>query len=148
VFPIIVIFGWLGGIGKPVDVGIMLTASVALGIAVDDTLHFLTWFGRGMKSGLSRVAAVRFAFEKCAAAMTQTTCICGIGLLPVTVSQFLPTREFALFLPAILLIALIGDLLLLPAMLVSPLGSLFVRGPSGPGPVEAEEAETTLRETS
>ena len=42
VFPIVVVFGSLGWLGIKIDIGIMMTASVALGVAVDDTIHFLT----------------------------------------------------------------------------------------------------------
>ena len=51
VFPIVVVFGALGWLGINVDIGIMMTASVALGVAVDDTVHFLTWFRRGISRG-------------------------------------------------------------------------------------------------
>ena len=44
VFPIVVIFGFMGWIGSLIDIGTMMTASVAMGVAVDDTVHFLTWF--------------------------------------------------------------------------------------------------------
>ena len=46
VFPVILIFGAMGHLGVLVDIGTMMTASVALGVAVDDTIHFLTWFRR------------------------------------------------------------------------------------------------------
>ena len=46
VFPIVVIFGFMGWIGALIDIGTMMTASVAMGVAVDDTVHFLTWFRR------------------------------------------------------------------------------------------------------
>ena len=71
--------------------------------------------------------AVQLAYDKCAAAMIQTTCICGLGLLPVVLLEFLPTRDFVLLMLAILVIALIGDLSLLPAILLRPAGKLFVR---------------------
>ena len=45
-FPILVLFGMLGWFGWPVDLAIAMTASVALGIAVDDTTHFLIRFPR------------------------------------------------------------------------------------------------------
>jgi predicted RND superfamily exporter protein len=45
-FPIALVFGWLGWIGGTVDIGGVLTASVALGIAIDNTLHLLTFFRR------------------------------------------------------------------------------------------------------
>jgi hypothetical protein len=51
----------------------MMTASVAMGVAVDDTIHFLTWFRDGMAAGMPRHKAIVEAYRRCAAAMTQTT---------------------------------------------------------------------------
>ena len=48
IFPIIIAFGWMGWRNIPMDIGSVMTASVALGIAVDDTLHFLTYFRRAL----------------------------------------------------------------------------------------------------
>ncbi|MGV2340909.1 MAG UNVERIFIED_CONTAM: hypothetical protein LVR18_45320 [Planctomycetaceae bacterium] len=46
VFPIVIAFGLMGLLAVPMDIGSVMTASIALGIAVDDTLHFLTFFRR------------------------------------------------------------------------------------------------------
>ena len=63
VFPPLVVFGAMGWLGYSIEIGSVMTASVALGIAVDDTLHFLTWYRRGTKEGLSRFSSIRFAFR-------------------------------------------------------------------------------------
>ncbi len=125
VFPIIMIFGALGWLGIKVDIGIMMTASVALGVAVDDTVHFLTWFRRGVVQGLDRVQAVMLAYDRCATAMLQTTIIGGLGLAVFATSTFTPTQQFGYLMISMLGTALVGDLLLLPAILVSPLGKFF-----------------------
>ena len=64
VFPAMVTFGIMGWLARPVDVGAMMTASVALGIAVDDTLHFLTWFRRGRLRGDTREEAIIEAYQR------------------------------------------------------------------------------------
>jgi len=102
-----------------------MTASVALGIAVDDTLHFLTWYRRGTQNGLSRYSSIRFAFDHCAKAMIDTSLICGLGVMPFVFGIFMPTAKFAALLMIMLLTALLGDLLLLPAILAGPAGRLF-----------------------
>jgi hypothetical protein len=126
--PAVIVFGGMGWLRIPVDVGAVLTASVALGIAVDDTLHLLTWFARGLQDGLSRTDAIRNAYRRCAGAMIQTTLICGLGLLVLAHSSFVPTQRFAWLILLLLLAALVGDLLLLPALLAGPLGKFFARG--------------------
>jgi uncharacterized protein len=125
VFPIVVIFGTLGWLGIKVDIGIMMSASVALGVAVDDTIHFLTWFRRGVRSGLDRVQAVMLAYDRSALAMLQTTIIGGLGLAVFATSTFTPTQQFGYLMVSMLGAALVGDLLLLPALLAGPLGYYF-----------------------
>ncbi len=125
VFPIVMIFGALGWLGIKVDIGIMMTASVALGVAVDDTVHFLTWFRRGVTQGLDRVQSVMLAYDRCATAMLQTTVIGGLGLAVFATSTFTPTQQFGYLMISMLGAALVGDLLLLPAILAGPLGSFF-----------------------
>ncbi len=46
-FPILVVFGGLGWLGVQLDMGALMTSCIGLGIAVDDTVHFLTWYRRG-----------------------------------------------------------------------------------------------------
>ena len=125
VFPVLTVFGLLGWLGIKVDIGIMMTASVALGVAVDDTVHFLTWFRRGTLEGYNRRRATMLAYERCAAAMTQTTMIAGLGLAVFMASSFTPTRQFGIMMITMLAAALVGDLLLLPALVSGPLGRFF-----------------------
>ena len=124
-FPIVVVFGALGWLGISVDIGIMMTASVALGVAVDDTVHFVSWFRRGLSLGLSRYEAALESYERCATAMVQTTVIAGLGLAVFAFSTFTPTQQFGYLMVTILAAALVGDLVLLPALLAGPLGRLF-----------------------
>ncbi|MEX0819028.1 MAG: MMPL family transporter [Pirellulaceae bacterium] len=133
VFPAAIIFGAMGWSGRLLDIGAMMTASVALGIAVDDTIHFLSWFRRGLKQGLSRQHAIQLAYERCAGAMLQTTIICGLGLLVFALSSFVPTSSFSWMIFALLATALVGDLLFLPALLAGPLGRLFEKKAAGTG---------------
>src|SRR5690606_39199328 len=78
IFPVALIFGAMGYMGVAVDIGSMMTASVALGIAVDDTIHFLSWFRSGIRAGLDRFTAIEQAYERCASAMVTTTIIGGL----------------------------------------------------------------------
>jgi predicted RND superfamily exporter protein len=125
VFPAAVIFGYMGWRGLIVDIGSMMTASVAMGIAVDDTVHFLTWFRRGLQDGLSRRDALIDAYQRCAQAMTQTTTIAGLSLLVFVFSSFQPVSQFGLLMFVLLVAALVGDLIFLPALLATGAGKLF-----------------------
>ncbi|QDV22694.1 efflux RND transporter permease subunit [Aureliella helgolandensis] len=131
VIPCILVLGTMGLLGLRIEIGSMMTASVALGIAVDDTLHFLTWFRRGLQSAkvrkgpAARHHAVLLALQKCGGAMTQTSIICGVGLLAYAMSDFVPIARFSWVMSAMLASALLADLIVLPALLLSPLGALF-----------------------
>ncbi len=121
-FPTVLLFGFTSVCGIAVDIGSVMTASVALGIAVDDTLHFLTWYRREHATGRDAADAVRKAYDHCGWAMLQSTLICGCGMLVYTMSSFIPAQRFALMMIALLAMALAGDLFLLPAMLLGPFG--------------------------
>jgi predicted RND superfamily exporter protein len=134
VFPMILLFGLLGWTRLPLDIGSVMTASIALGMAVDGTLHFLTFFQRGLSCAAgnsmapdpaARAAAVQAAFQHCAAALTQSAIVCGLGILVFAASSFAPTRRFAWMLALLVAAALAGDLVLLPALLTGPLGRFF-----------------------
>lgn len=131
VFPVVLIFGSMGHMGMLVDIGTMMTASVAMGVAVDDTIHFLTWFRDGVNAGLPRQQAIIEAYKRCASAMTQTTLIGGFGLAVFAFSTFTPTQCFGVMMLMLLAAALIGDLIFLPALLASPLGRYFCPGVTG-----------------
>ena len=124
-FPVFIVFGFMGHFSILVDVGTMMTASVALGIATDDTIHFLTWFRHGIDQGMNRAAATRYAFSRSATAMFQTSTIAGLGLAAFALSTFTPTQMFGTMMLAILLTAMLGDLIFLAAMLNTPLGRFF-----------------------
>jgi len=125
VFPIIVVFGYLGWMGIKVDIGIMMTASVALGVAVDDTIHYLYWYRKGLQETADRKVAAMMAYERCGRAMMQTTIIGGLGLSVFAFSTFTPTQQFGFMMVTMLVAALVGDLLMLPAILVGPIGRFF-----------------------
>ena len=128
VFPCVAIFGVMGLLGIKVEVGTVMTATVAMGIAVDDTVHYITWFRRGHAQGLSQGDAVRYAYRFCGTAMVQTSLIVGLGLLVYGLSQFGPIQRFAWMMFSILLVALASDLTITPAMLHSRWGRLFLPG--------------------
>ncbi|MCD0460454.1 efflux RND transporter permease subunit [Roseiconus lacunae] len=125
IFPAVIVFGGVQWLGIPAQIGSVMTASAALGIAVDDTVHLLTWFRRGIQEGRSRHDAIRNAFARCAGAMVHTTLICSSGLIVFALSTFVPVLHFAYLMVVLLVSALIGDLILLPAILAGPLGKTF-----------------------
>jgi predicted RND superfamily exporter protein len=127
VFPTLLLFGGMGWADRTMDIGSVMTASVALGIAVDGTFHFLKWFVFSLKQGKSSGEAISFSYQHCGRALVQTTIICACGLLVFSFSGFLPARHFALMLMMMMIAALVGDLILLPALLAGRLGNALCR---------------------
>jgi uncharacterized protein len=126
-FPVILVFGTLGLLGVKMDIGIVMTASVALGVAVDSTVHLVTWFYHGQSRGLNRRESTLMAYDHCAAATVQGALISGLGLAVFAFSAFTPTKQFGYLMIVIQSTALLGDLVLLPALFCGPLGRFFER---------------------
>ncbi len=150
VFPVVVIFGFMGHAEILVDIGTMMTASVAMGVAVDDTIHYLAWFRSGLARGLSRPEAILLAYRRVGPAMTQTTIIGGLGLSIFALSTFTPTQRFGTMMLTLLVAALFGDLIFLPALLAGPLGRFFgppstKQGASSPSRAEREPEKSAPR---
>ncbi|MEM6688866.1 MAG: MMPL family transporter [Planctomycetota bacterium] len=140
-FPVIMVFGAMCQLGIEIDIGTMMTASVAMGVAVDDTIHFLSWFRENLDRGLSRVEAVIETYRRVGPAMTQTTIVGGLGLFVFALSTFTPTQRFGTLMLVMLGAALVGDLILLPALLAGPLGRVFKPRGGGGQPVEPAMSE-------
>jgi predicted RND superfamily exporter protein len=127
VTPAAVVFGGMGWLGWEVELGTVLTASVMMGICVDDTLHFIVHFRGLRKQGLRTDEAVDGALFSSGGAMIQTAMVCGLGLLVFGLSSFVPISRFAWLTFALLSVGLLSDLMLTPALLYSPLGRWFYR---------------------
>lgn len=123
--PIGVVFGCLSWLGFRIDIGTMITASVALGIAVDGTLHLLTWFRDGIRRGMTRRVAIQKGLAHCGPAMFQTSMIVAIGLLMLAPADLLLISRFGILMALLTTAALFADLVLLPALLAGPLGGII-----------------------
>jgi predicted RND superfamily exporter protein len=127
VYPIGLIFGLISWWEIPVDIGTMITASVALGIAIDGTLHLLTWFKDGVARGLPRDEAIAIAIGHCGPALWQTSASIGLGLLMLGFADLLLISRFGWLMCALIGAALVGDIVLLPTLLGGSLGALIER---------------------
>jgi predicted RND superfamily exporter protein len=123
----VIVFGMMGWLGVVIDVGTIMTPTVALGVSVDDVVHFLIWYRHGLADGKSRKEAVMLAYEGCARAMYQSWAVLGLGLAVFALSSFVPTQRFGALMFLLLTAALIGNLLMLPAVLSSPIAYFFGR---------------------
>src|SRR6185436_6650875 len=125
VLPIVMVFGGMGWFGIDVDVGSMMTASIALGVAVDDTIHYLNWFREELDAVGDRKKAILAAYKHCATPTLQAALISGLGLSVFAISTFTPTQRFGVLMLVILWLAAVAELIYFPALLAGPLGSVF-----------------------
>jgi predicted RND superfamily exporter protein len=131
--PVLVVFGGMGWLGIPVDIGSMMAASIALGVAVDDTIHFLAWYREDVQRLGDRHAAVKAAYLRSATPTLQAALVNGLGLAVFATSSFTPTQRFGWLMLVILLAGVVAELVMLPALLYSPLGRVF-RAPQPTAP--------------
>jgi predicted RND superfamily exporter protein len=160
--PVLVVFGAMGWLGIEVDVGSMMTASIALGVAVDDTIHYLTWFRQELANTPDRKLAILRTYQRCATPTFQAALISGLGLSIFAFSTFTPTQRFGMLMLTILWAGVAAELIYFPALLAGPLGSVFApaKGHHGHGsdaahtvpaphivtvPEEVEESSDTVK---
>ncbi|MBI3863564.1 MAG: MMPL family transporter, partial [Planctomycetia bacterium] len=115
--PLGIVFGVLGWADFPVDIGMMMTGSIALGISIDGTFHFLVRYQEQWDLGKSSGHAVRIALNTTGGPIFESIVVSSIGMLAMTLSSFAPTVRFGVMMAALLMATLAGDLLLLPALL-------------------------------
>lgn len=104
--------------GLPLDIVAVCAFTICLGIAVDDTIHFLTRYIEERQTGKKEEDAVRDAFVGVGTGMIMTTVVLICGFSTVLFSETRDHRIFSWMGMTTMASALFGDLLLLPAMLV------------------------------
>ena len=117
-WPIAVVFGVMGWFRLPLDSASVMTASIALGLAVDDTFHTLGHYLREVKK-TDPSAAIEATLERTAPAHILTSIILAAGFAACSFSDLLPVSRLGSIAVAAIVLALAGDLLLIPALLSS-----------------------------
>ncbi len=116
-FPIVVNFGIMGWLGIELSMATSLIASVAIGLAVDDTIHYLVRFNREFKQDLDPQRALRATLNHMGRPIIFTSVTIGIGFSILMISGFKPTAVFGAMMAITMLSALVGDLILLPSLM-------------------------------
>jgi len=115
--PIAATFAAMAWLAIPLDAGTVMVASVALGIAVDNTIHYLVEYRRARRAGGSRAGAAGHALALVAPPIAAATLAACTGFLALTVSSFTPIRYFGLLTTVMMGVALACHLLVTPAIL-------------------------------
>lgn len=127
--PLILTCGYMGMTGTNLNTTTVIIFAISLGIAVDDTIHFLARFEEGRKKKNPRgdlntvQEALMEAYDGAGRAMLLTSFMLLIGLIVLATSDFLPTRQFAILTSFTITGAILGDLFILPPMLLLVFGN-------------------------
>lgn len=117
VIPIVLTLGVMGWMGIPLDLFTMLIGSIAIGLAVDDTIHFLHNYRRYHLHGMGVRDAVRKTLLTSGRAMLATSVVLSTGFFLYTFSTLTNLFNFGLFTGLTILTALLADLFLSPALM-------------------------------
>ncbi len=117
VFPILINFGVMGWLGIELSMFTSLIASIAIGLAVDDTIHYLVRYNREFKLDLNDERAFQATLHHIGRPIVFTSLTICVGFLVLTFSSFAPTAVFGLMMVVTMIAALAGDLLLLPLLM-------------------------------
>jgi uncharacterized protein len=114
--PLIVLGGYLGLTWDTVDSDLAFIALIAIGIGVDDTIHFLTRLRLESLRTDDTQEALKNTFYFTGRAIVQTTVILTGGFLPFLWTDYLSLKVMGSLLPMCLIVALVADLLFVPAL--------------------------------
>lgn len=117
IFPLLLAGALLGFLGIELEAGVSIVFAVIFGIAVDDTIHFLSKYKLARNKGLALEPAMRITFLETGKAIVLTSIILFFGFLVMLFSIHPPSVTIGLLISLTLLSALISDLLLIPLLI-------------------------------
>ncbi len=116
-FPVVILFGVMGLLKIPLNVGTCMVAAITVGIAVDDTLHLMVRYNRELKSTKDELKALHSALAAEFQPVMTTSLGLAIGFLVLSFSSFIPIRQFGLLSAMVIMLAVVADLILTPVLL-------------------------------
>lgn len=121
-FPLLIVLGVIGSDAASLNVSTVMVPSLAMAIAVDDTVHFLVQYRNSIIAGDSVQAAIERALKGAGFAMIVTTIAMVLGFSVLFFSEMSANREFAAMMCVALSVAVLADLFLLPQLVQKYLG--------------------------
>ncbi|WP_096087409.1 efflux RND transporter permease subunit [Agaribacterium haliotis] len=116
--PSTICFGFWAIYSGEINLGLSIVASMTLGIVVDDIVHLLSKYKQQRSSGAGVEQAIEHSFASVGRALICTTFILASGFLVLTASSYLVNQNLGLLTSAILIVALVIDLSLIPALIL------------------------------
>ena len=126
--PALLVLGTMGWLGIPLDLMTITIAAISVGIAVDNTIHYIIRFRREFPEDRDYRATMWRCHGSIGRAMYYTSLTIVVGFSILMLSNFVPTFYFGLFTGLAMLTALVASLALLPALLLTlrPMGKTAV----------------------
>ena len=115
--PLVFILGTLGVIGADLQTSNIVSFTIAVGLAVDDTIHFIMRYREERRSGVGVETAIQRTFHGAGHAIILTSILLILGFSVLAFSSLTSTYFFGLLACVTMAAAIIGDLFILPALL-------------------------------
>jgi len=116
--PIGLIFGFMGWFAIPLDIMTITIAAIAIGIGVDDTIHYVHRFKKEFQKNKDYALAVEASANSIGHAMEYTTVTIMLGFSILVLSNLVPTIYFGLLTILVMAAALLANIILLPKVLM------------------------------
>lgn len=117
IVPIVLTFGAMGLFDIPINPGTATVAVIAIGIAIDDTIHLLSFYAAESRRTADRMEAVRTTIRHEAIPVVSTTVALIAGFLVLVASNFAIIAQFGMLSAAAMAFALIADLIITPVLM-------------------------------
>jgi predicted RND superfamily exporter protein len=117
IFPLLFAGAILGFLGIELEAGITIVFAIIFGIAVDDSIHFLSRFKLGRAKGLSVEQAMKNTFLETGKAICVTSIILFFGFMVLLFSVHPPSRSIGILIGITLVTALLSDLFIIPLLI-------------------------------
>jgi len=117
IIPIALVVGLMGWLGIYIDLGVAIAGAIIIGVAVDDTIHFFVKYFEARKTGANMKDTLTHVMQYSGSAIIFTTIILSLAFSVFAFSDFLPNYMFGVVTASALIIAVVADLLMLPAIL-------------------------------
>ena len=118
--PLVITAGLMGFVGVPIKPSTILVFSIAFGISVDDTIHFLAKYRQELTANNWRIKkSVYAALRETGVSMFYTSIVLFFGFSVFAISSFGGTVALGTLVSATLLLAMLANLILLPSLLLS-----------------------------
>ena len=117
ILPIALVVGVMGWLDINIDLGVAIAGAIIIGVAVDDTIHFMVKYIEARKRGENLQGSLEYVMSYAGSAIIFTTIVLSLAFLVFMFSDFNPNYHFGVVTATALIIAALVDLIALPALL-------------------------------